>query len=205
MINGKYLICYCDDIIDQALSAVLFENFKNDECDYEEVEYIVPSKVEDPLAFFKKKEIEYADVLILDSKLFSDKSSGRRLMGELLRPFLIVENPFRQIIIITANGTQDQFGGIQKCPSDNSPSLQEQKSFYVEKIIPEINRALKIYKSLRAEINKEHLASEFGNERARVLKDAINNLPAYSSWNSEQIDSLIKEFKELEKEVKNHV
>ncbi len=204
MIDGKYIICYCDDIIDNALSSVLFDEYKKDDCDYREVQYVAPLGSEDPIDFFRQEEIKNADVLILDSKLFSDQSSRQHLMGEALRPFLIVDNPFRQIILITANGTEEQFGGIRKCASENSPTFAQQKAFYLEYAVPEIDRSLKIYKSLRVEINKKQLPSTIGEERAKVLRDAIDNLPAYSSWNDNQVDSLIREFKKLEEAIKNH-
>ena len=202
MENGKYVICYCDDVPSFAISAVLFENFNNDSCAYRELTYDF-FDVEDPFEALSQF-LRGVDVLVLDSKLFLDGTSGKCLMGESLRPFLQFYFPLLKIILITANGNQGDFGGLSKYPENRSGGFDDQRFYYSQELVPLIMKRLEEVKSDRRAICNEAIARDVGEKRVEALGDALDGDSYYTRLTKEDTDGLISAFNALREEMRKH-
>ncbi|MFR4520634.1 MAG: hypothetical protein ACLT40_11835, partial [Fusobacterium sp.] len=94
-------IMYVDDSIDLAITECLFEfSTNNPDIEYTEEVFTIEKNYEDLIKIVKEENV---NILIIDSKLYTTDSKGKKYTGEEFRIILKLFFPFIETLVVTQN------------------------------------------------------------------------------------------------------
>ncbi len=194
----KINILYIDDSHEVALGRYLGESYKNEEyqIEYFEIKFN-PSDGYDTL--IKDPLVQISNIIFIDSRLFENRTAlGGKFTGEEFKIILKKYFPFIEVIVITQNGADPSLGTISKFDSRKNKTAMEYYSENLPAYIDSSIRNITIYRRL-AEIFKKNENWE------SILKEKIINslqgIGTYDELTKNDIDHIIKAFKELEEKL----
>ena len=197
-------LLYVDDEIDNLLSSYLDENFNSEKkcegncfrCEYSDLQFSSDMSYVDLL---NNKKIRSANIIIIDSRLFSNDNSSHKYMGEEIELLIRKSFPFIEMIVITQNEVAEGRHIIKKFPSTSENDKDIAFEHYREKLNPIIQDKCKSIVSRRL------VAAEFqGNEIwdplvKEMLRNSFNAESIYEELTKKDIDQLVNSFKQIEK------
>lgn len=197
----EFNLVYIDDTPDtilgrclDGLDAIYVE--KGYRINYSEIIF----KTEDDYnSLLKDERVQTANILIIDSMLFENKTAkDGKFTGEELKFVLQKFYPFIEVIVISQN---DLDPGISMIPK-YVKNLQETGGDYYARIIPpHIDEAIKNVLQYRI------LAKKMSDNESweKVLKEKVlgtlRGIQAYDELTKEDIDILIRAFKEIKEDI----
>ena len=195
-IKEKINLVYIDDDRDEAISAYLEDNYRNDkyEVKYQEVKFEGNKGYE---GLLDSPEVASANIILIDSRLFENDSIKfeGKFSGEEFRMILRKVFPFIEVLVISQNGENKDFEIIPKYRSESSETSKE----YYERVLKsKIDESIKRVITFR-NISKK-LESNKGIKKFLVEKavDSLNGINDYEDLSKEDIDKLIIAFQNME-------
>lgn len=195
-IKEKINLVYIDDDRDEAISAYLEDNYRNDkyEVKYKEVKFEGNKGYE---GLLDSPEVASANIILIDSRLFENDSIKfeGKFSGEEFRMILRKVFPFIEVLVISQNGENRDFEII---PKYRSGSSETSKEYYERVLKSKIDESIKRVITFR-NISKK-LESNKGIEKFLVEKavDSLNGINDYEDLSKEDIDKLIIAFQNME-------
>ncbi|BDD40155.1 hypothetical protein [Streptococcus ruminantium] len=190
-------LTYIDDKLDPLLVEYLF-TLGEEEQIFKYDEYAFDSSQDSYLSLLENSDITSSDIIIVDSKLFENKSanSQSKFTGQELKLIFATANPFIQVIVITQNNNLAKYGVIKKFATTRGSSGREQEEandYYNDVLKKELKASIKKIKEIR---NTGQLLSENSSSYEKTLVvEKVNNLikkvPSYKELTDEKIDELI--------------
>ncbi len=190
-------VVYIDDNLDLEISRFL-EGYRSSEVEikYEEISFSDYNGYNDLINDVRVKE---ADVIIIDSRLFendnvtTDKFTGEEL-GIILKKFF----PFKEVLVVTQNLIERDFGAISKYRGDFGGCAQ---TYYADNLGGELEKSINKVVVYRNIANK--LAGNVGIDKVLIerIEDSLRGLSQYEELNKKDIDELIKAFEELQEKI----
>lgn len=192
-------IMYIDDSIDLAIGDCLSEFAANNtDIEYSEEEFTPEKNYED---LVKKVKEENVNILIIDSKLYTTDSKGKKYTGEEFRVILKHFFPFIETLVVTQNDISGP-GIIKKFDSESNKEI-EINQYYNKYLIEEIkNKKLQIEfsRNLLKQIESNKTLDENTIQKIAL---SLSNDDSYQELKVEDIDKLIKNFNELKRLIEN--
>ena len=192
-------IMYVDDSIDLAITECLFEfSTNNPDIEYTEEVFTIEKNYEDLIKIVKEENV---NILIIDSKLYTTDSKGKKYTGEEFRIILKIFFPFIETLVVT----QNDISGPEIIKKYDSEAHKEMKinQYYNQVLIEEIkNKKLKI-ESSRNLLKKIELNETLDENIIQKLALSLSNDDSYKELKVEDINKLIENFNELKRLIEN--
>lgn len=188
--DQKINITYIDDKIDLYISRYLDElNFDNAEIIAKNVEF--DSNSENYITLLEEKDVQLADIIIIDSKLFENSSVDQKFSGEEFKMIYTTAHPYSKVIVISQNDGLEKYGTIKKFDSATNvnPSMFYDNNLkkILQKHINEIFQKRNILKMLQR--NSEAFKGSLIVEK---INELMNGTSSYKDLTDEKIDTLIE-------------
>lgn len=194
----KINLVYIDDDRDEAISAYLEEDYRNDKYDveYREIEFEGEKGYE---SLLDSPEVAFANVILIDSSLFENDSIRfkGKFTGEEFRMILRKVFPFIEVVVIAQNGENKDFNIIPKYRSGSPETATE----YYERVLKDkINESIERVITFRNISRK--LENNSGIEKFLVEKTvgSLNGLNDYENLSKGDVDRLIAAFQSISQE-----
>lgn len=197
-LKEKINLVYIDDDRDEAISAYLEDNYRNDKYDveYQEVEFEGDKGYE---SLLDSPEVASANVILIDSKLFENDSikCKGKFSGEEFRMILRKIYPFIEVLVISQNGEDKDFDIIPKYRSGSSETSREYYEKVLKSKIDESIMRVIIFRNI-----SKKLEGNKGIEKFLVEKTvgSLNGVNDYDDLSKEDIDKLISVFQSIGEE-----
>lgn len=194
-------ICYVDDNPELQLSKFLKAKYLNkefsDEVNTTYTEYRFKED-DDYKKLLKIEKIKYANIIIIDSKLFEESNSPNfRLTGEQFKIILRSMHPYVKTIVISQNEPDSSKIMISKYKSSSNQETSDE--YYLRVLKPEVDKNIDLV------LEEICLIQELKNDGGidNILLDGITqsfrgNLE-YSEFEKNELNNLISLFQEVKK------
>lgn len=190
VMDKKIHITYVDDKIDNLLSRYLNElYFEGIEIISKEVEF--NSNKENYITLLEERNVQFADIIVIDSKLFENNNVNQKFSGEEFKMIYTTAHPYSKVIVISQNDGLEQYGTIKKF---DSTTKNNYKQFYdshlkniIKENIDEIFQKRNILKML-----KNNSEAYKGSLIVEKINELMSGTSSYKDLTDEKIDSLIK-------------
>ena len=137
----QFKLVYIDDHIDYSLTGYLRDSFENTEIEYNEREFIETESYD---SLLEDKLVKYSDVILIDSKLFENRTVGnRKFTGEEFKILITKIYPFKKVFIISQNEDEKKVGFIKKTDLDDEDKVKE---YYDRELKTKIEDAIRTIK-----------------------------------------------------------
>ncbi len=194
-IRERIGLLYIDDDRDEAISAYLEDDYRNEQYDieYKELGFEADQGYE---SLLDSPDVAAANVILIDSQLFENdrlKYKGK-FTGEEFRMLLRKVFPFIEVLVISQNGENKEFDIVPKYRSGSSEtSLQ----YYKRILEPKINECIQRIITFR-NISKK-LENNDRVEKYLVDKtvESLNGINIYDDLSKKDIDDLITAFQNM--------
>ncbi len=191
-------IVYVDDEVDANISRYIAKEYI---CEglkkiYDEIEFHSENGYD---SLINDERIKEANIILIDSKLFkNDKVSSGKFSGEEFKMILKKVFPFIEVIVITQNELEEEYGTFSKYKGKTYDNAQE---YYSKKLKIVLDQAVKNVNIYRNIANK--LKSNEGIDKVLIEK-IINSLEGkaqYDELTTKDINNIIDAFKEIERDI----
>lgn len=194
----KIKIVYVDDELDSNVSRYIDKKYqhKDFEKEYREVCF---KSTEGYDSLINNKFIKEANIILIDSKLFeNDRVTTGKFSGEEFKMILKKVFPFIEVIVITQNELEDEYGTISKYKGKGYNSPQE---YYAENLKKALDNAVKNIYIYRNIANK--LKSNEGIDKVLIEKilSSLEGSSQYDELTTSDINNIITVFKELQRDI----
>ncbi|ARQ07753.1 hypothetical protein [Macrococcoides canis] len=187
--NSDINIVYIDDIIDSGISRYLYNLQKNDvELNYVEVTF--NEKCDDYKSLLNNKDVSAADILIVDSKLFSNENVTKKLTGEEFNLIFTTVHPYSEVIVITQNEGLEKYGTLRKYQQN----FKENAENYYDRVLKdEIEQRKEIILQKRRILKKMKTNTiTYGEDLIyEKVESLFNGNGTYKELNDDKINELI--------------
>lgn len=193
----KINLLYVDDELDTSISKYLVRRYITGNADvdvvYKDYEFKKNMKYEDLL---HSEEISWANILLIDSKLFENDNVGQegKIFGEEFRLILRKYFPFIEVLVISQNGKDPQYDIIAKC-SDKKSEIAEK--YYEKNLKNKIDVCIQrviTFRNIAVKVEKNGGLDEIMKQETL---DLLNGNKDYQELKKEDIDELIEIFKSI--------
>lgn len=194
----KIKIVYIDDDIDSNISKYLDREYTNENFEKEYYEVCFKSSdgydnlINNPL-------VKESNIILIDSKLFeNNRAAFGKFSGEEFKIILRKVFPFIEVIVITQNELEKDYGAIQKFRGGFKDTFQQ---YYARELKDALDIAIEninIYRNIATK-----LKSNNGIDKVLIEK-IINSLDGTSQYDEltiKDIDNIISVFKELQSNI----
>lgn len=195
---NKLILRYIDDNPELYLDRFLARELVIDsyEVDYQSIRF---DSKEGYTALLNRQDIQTANVIIIDSKLFENVTfSDKSFSGEELKIILKKIYPFIEVIVITQNEDNIDLGVISKFKSRISGGRDQAIEYYRDTLQPLIQTAAKnilVYQNIAAKLAENECFDPVIKEK---VLNSISGQTIYDDLTKNDIDDLIAAFKEIE-------
>lgn len=195
-IKERINLVYIDDDRDEAISAYLEENYKNDNYDvkFQEIEFEGDKGYE---SLLDSPEVASANVILIDSRLFENDSikCKGKFSGEEFRMILRKVFPFIEVLVISQNGENKDFEIIPKYRSGSSETSKEHYDRVLKSKIDESIKKVITFRNISKKLENNKGIEKFLVEKA---VDSLNGISDYEDLSKEDIDTLITAFQNMQ-------
>lgn len=193
-------IVYIDDSLDPVISKYLTD-IKIDEFEIDSLDI----KFSTELGYeglIKNKNIETANIILIDSRLFENRTpSNGRFTGEEIKTILRKYFPFIEVIVITQNDVNEGYNTIKKYSSNSLSSLEKGYEYYNETLLPLLKNAVRNVYEYRNIVKamKENLS--WDTVLVQKILNSLEGRAVYDELTKTDIDKVIDEFKKLQEKL----
>lgn len=188
-------ILYIDDLIDPHITKYIDSSIKISDVNIITSEYTFNINSDTYKTILENKEIQKADIILIDSRLFENARTGSsKISGEEIKIIITKFFPYKSIIVISQNGSNKELGILGKYKYSKNLS---QKEYYdnewkpiIEKAIDDVLIIRNINSQLRNNDNIETIVKE-------KIENAIDGICQYDELSKNDIDECIKTFQEI--------
>ena len=194
-------ILYIDDKIDPHITKYLDSTIEINDVNIFTNEYEFNIESDTYKTILENEEIKKADIILIDSRLFENSHTGAsKISGEEIKIILTKFFPFKNIIVISQNGTNKSLGILGKYKYSKSITPKEyydnEWKDIIEKSIQEILIIRNINSQLKNNENIETIVKE-------KIENSIAGISQYEELSKDDIDNCIKTFLEIKEICKN--
>lgn len=190
-------ILYIDDNPEPALSRYL-DKYQSSKCNFEYSD-IVFNPEDGYESLINNPDVKLANIIFVDSRLFENRSvTSGKFTGEEFKIILKKYFPFIEVIVITQNKVDCDYETISKY----DPKSEKQADEYYGEIIPKL-----LEQCVRNVFEARKIVSEIEKnrnwERVMVEKivNSINGQGKFDEFTKNDIDDVIKMFRELQTKI----
>ncbi|EOU2045944.1 hypothetical protein QTH50_04850 [Clostridium perfringens] len=193
---NKINIIYVDDELDVNISKYIRKtyNYKEFEKVYNEITFEAEKGYE---SLLNNKLVKEANIILIDSKLFeNDRVSNGKFSGEEFKMILKKVFPFIEVIVITQNELEEEYGTVSKYKFDVDISADKYYSDNLKKELDTAANNVFIYRNIA-----KKLKCNEGIDKVLIEK-IVNSLDGdskYDELTKDDIDNIIEAFKELQR------
>lgn len=191
-------IVYVDDDLDTSISRYLTEEYEHKDFEKEYNEFIFKSS-DGYDNLINNQLIKEANIILIDSKLFeNDRVSTGKFSGEEFKMILKKVYPFIEVIVITQNDLEDDYGIIPKYRTSSKETSQEYYSINLKKSLDIAISNINIYRNIANKLKENE-----GIDKVLIEK-IMNSLDGYSKYDeltTKDIDNIILAFKEVQRDM----
>ncbi|EPA0803100.1 hypothetical protein ACQZUA_000645 [Enterococcus hirae] len=189
--DKQITVTYIDDKYDNDLSRYLNNlNFSDMEIITKEV--IFNSREENYITLLDNENVKFADIIIIDSKLFEHNNVGEKFSGEEFKMIYTTAHPYSKVIVISQNDDLEKYGTIKKY--DSTVQGVTSREFYNENL-----RTL-IHKNGKEIFQKRNILKMLQKNSAAYkdslivekVNELMNGASSYKDLTDEKIDTLIE-------------
>lgn len=194
-------ILYIDDKIDPHITKYLDSTIEINDVNIFTNEYEFNIESDTYKTILENEEIKKADIILIDSRLFENSHTGAsKISGEEIKIILTKFFPFKNIVVISQNGTNKSLGILGKYKYSKSITPKEyydnEWKDIIEKSIQEILIIRNINSQLKNNENIETIVKE-------KIENSIAGISQYEELSKDDIDNCIKTFLEIKEICKN--
>jgi len=191
----KINILYIDDNIDPHITKFLDSSIDITDVSISTNEYTFNIESDTYKTILENEEIKKADIILIDSRLFENSHTGvSKISGEEIKIIITKFFPFKNIIVISQNGTNESLGILSKYKHSKDLSPKEyydnEWKDIIEKSIQEILIIRNINSQLKDNENIETIVKE-------KIENNLVGICQYDELSKDDIDECIKAFKEI--------
>ena len=188
------VLLYIDDRPETSLSKYLDEEYSHEKyaTQYADIWFKPQDGYESLLT---NPKVKSADVIFVDSRLFENRTAVQgKFTGEEFKFVLKKISPYKEVIVITQNGTDGEIDMIAKYDTNSEMSSTEYYSVQLKEKIDVAIANIEQYWLLYEKMNEN-------NNWDTVLKDKVvatlTGNDAYDELTKSDIDTLVLAFKEI--------
>lgn len=186
-----------DDNTDAYISEYLCEQYMSDGVAIEYSERVFKSE-DSYETLLNDKDLHSADVIIIDSILFENANfSNEKLVGEEFEVILKKVFPFKEVIVVSQNDSDEEFAIIKKY---DSSSKIDKKIFFKENWKPILDKSIskvKLYRRIMKRIEEKNYVERYFLEE---MQQSLVGETGYDKLTVADIDKLIAIFESVRKE-----
>lgn len=193
----KLKILYIDDNPEPALAKYL-DNYKSDVCefDYSDIKFNPDEGYE---RLINNLEVRSANIIFIDSRLFENRNATMgKFTGEEFKIILKKYFPFIEVVVITQNIVNDDYGTISKF---NSKSGKKPDEYYGEKLPPLLEQAVKNIFEFRKIASEMEKNTSWEKVMIEKITNSIKGQNKFDELTKNDIDEVIKMFQKLQEEL----
>ncbi|SCY97923.1 hypothetical protein SAMN05720606_11469 [Paenibacillus polysaccharolyticus] len=191
-------IIYIDDDPDESISEYLQEKYEHQDFIkyYEEVPFKSEEGYDNLLS---NPLITEANIILIDSKLFENGSvvTGK-FSGEEFKVILKKMFPFIEVLVISQNEPNEDYGTLQKYRSNPDETGIEYYARNLKGHLDDLVENITIYRNIANKLSQNDGIDRFLIEK---ITESLNGVSQYDELTTEDIDQLILAFKELQREL----
>ncbi|MBU3098076.1 MULTISPECIES: hypothetical protein [Clostridium] len=194
----KIKVVYVDDELDSNISRYLKKSYrhKDFEKEYEEVCF---NSAEGYDSLISNQLIKEANIILIDSKLFeNDRVTTGKFSGEEFKMILKKVFPFIEVIVITQNELEEDYGTISKYREGFQDNPQQYYAEKLKKVLDAAIQNINIYRNIA-----DKLIANDGIDKVLIEKivDSLEGSAKYDELTTTDIDDIILAFKELQGDI----
>lgn len=190
-------IVYIDDSLDPVISKYLTD-IKIDEFEIDSLDIEFSSELGYE-GLIKNIDIETANVILIDSRLFENRTpSNGRFTGEEIKTILRKYFPFIEVIVITQNDVNEGYNTIKKYSSKSLSSLEKGYEYYNETLLPLLKNAVRNVYEYRNIVKAMKENSSWDTVLVQKILNSLEGRAVYDELTKTDIDKVIDEFKKLQ-------
>jgi len=195
---SKIKIVYVDDYPETELSKFLYNEYNNGlEFESEDIKFDTSMSYDKLL---HDELIKTANIIIIDSKLFEDKTAyDVKFSGEEFKILINKYFPFIEVIVITQNKLNDELGVKASVPKWQSLCGEPSDEFYSRELAPVVNSAISSIKVNRKLIEKLNANPSWDRVLVEKIINSLEGKYKYDELTKADIDELITAFQDLHK------
>lgn len=195
-------IVYIDDILDPMLTKYLREKYDSKDHDnyktfYREVGFKSNNNYQE---LINNEVVRTANIILIDNHLFEEQSVSSKFSGRQFKIILRKLFPYIEVIVITQD---ESIEGEKIVKKFSDPDVSKVNVYYDKNLFPVIENSIKeviefdnLLIDLESNLDVEKLLVE-------KIKNSINGMDFYDELKKEDIDDLIRMFKEIKNELRS--
>lgn len=201
-------IVYIDDRVDEGVSEYLSEIYTSQPYhdavtqriaikDYKEIPFKKDATYEKLLS---NSDVREANIIIIDNYLFEERNARDKFTGKQFKLILQEVFPFIQTLVITQDQNLEGRNVVHKY--DSLKSDIESKQYYKNELEKRLDDAISGVLEYRDESKKlaQNIKAD-GNLLFERIDNSLKGINAYEALTKQDIDTLVKAFKELKENV----
>lgn len=195
---NKIRIVYIDDDLDSNISRYLAKEYQHNDVqkEYDEITF---NTVDGYDSLIASQQVKEANIVLIDSKLFeNDKVSTGKFTGEEFKMILKKIFPFIEVIVITQNDLDEDYGTISKYKGDCAGNPQQ---YYAVKLKTALDDSIKNINIYRNIANKLKINEGIDKVLIEKITSSLEGLSQYDELTTNDIDNIITAFKEIQREI----
>ncbi len=189
--SKRIRIVYIDDKVDNYLSRYLGK-LNIEDIEIESKEVLFNSNSENYISLLENENIKFADIVIIDSKLFENQNVDEKFSGEEFKMIYTTAHPYSKVIVISQNDGLEKYGTIKKY--DPTIKTIEPEDFYnsnLRKMIEENCEEI-FHKRNILRVLKKNSDAYKGSLIVEKINELMLGTSSYKDLTDEKIDSLIE-------------
>lgn len=189
-------IVYVDDNPDENISKYLYREYQNENFIIKYNEVCFKSE-EGYDSLINNSVIKEANIILIDSKLFkNDSVVTGKFSGEEFKMILKKMFPFIEVIVITQNDLEEDYGTIQKFRRGLGETPQKYYELKLKKILDDAIISISIYRNIANKLKENE-----GIDKVLIEKimSSLDGTSQYEELTTKDINAIISAFKELQR------
>lgn len=195
---NKVNIVYIDDDLDSNISRYLVREYQplDYEKKYDEVRFISEEGYE---SLINNQLIKEANIILIDSKLFeNERVSTGKFSGEEFKMILKKIFPFIEVIVITQNELEEDYGTISKFKGGAGEAPLK---YYADKLKKALDYSVKNINIYRNIADKLKLNEGIDKVLIEKIMNSLEGSSQYEELTTEDINNIIEAFKALQRDI----
>lgn len=194
----KIRIVYIDDDLDLNISKYLDKEYQHNDIqkEYEEISF---NNADGYDSLITDQRVKEANIVLIDSKLFeNDRASTGKFTGEEFKMILKKIFPFIEVIVITQNELDEDYGIISKYRGDCKDTSQQYYATRLKAVLDDSIKNIYIYRNIA---NKLKMNEEIDKVLIEKITSSLEGISQYDELTTNDIDNIIAAFKEIQREI----
>lgn len=191
-------IVYVDDELDSNISRYLAKQYQHEDFQkkYDEICFKSADGYD---SLIHSQKIKEANIVLIDSKLFeNDRVSTGKFSGEEFKMILKKIFPFIEVIVITQNELEEDYGTISKYRGDSDGTPQQYYATKLKVVLDDAIKNINIYRNIA---NKLKFNEGIDKVLIEKIMSSLDGVSQYEELTTKDIDAIITAFKEIQRDM----